>query len=195
MPHWVEWWLPSPTQRCDGFILAFLHNNQQSPSITQCFGLWQCQFWFDSWFEDKTSFCWVLPLYYSNEIFCTVHHQTLPTFFIKWSILCCQMLIKTFWIQNQNRHSSAGVGWRNWVFSSCSPWGANFSLLWHYSEVGWLERSSHQQPTICTTFQEWPKSLSKIIFHTNFVEKFVCQKVELLCVSNSLMSTRVPYFA
>ena len=109
MPHWVEWWLPSPTQRCDGFILAFLHNNQQSPSITQCFGLWQCQFWFDSWFEDKTSFCWVLPLYYSNEIFCTVHHQTLPTFFIKWSILCCQMLIKTFWIQNQNRHSSAGL--------------------------------------------------------------------------------------
>ena len=98
------------------------------------------------------------------------------------------MLIKTFWIQNQNRHSSAGVGWRNWVFSSCSPWGANFSLLWHYSEVGWLERSSHQQPTICTTFQEWPKSLSKIIFHANFVEKFVCQKVELLCVSNSLMS-------
>ena len=109
MPHWVEWWLPSPTQRCDGFIFAFLHNNQQSPSITQCFGLWQCQFWFDSWFEDKTSFCWVLPLYYSNEIFCTVHHQTLPTFFIKWSILCCQMLIKTFWIQNQNRHSSAGL--------------------------------------------------------------------------------------
>ena len=87
------------------------------------------------------------------------------------------------------------LGWRNWVFSSCSPWGANFSLLWHYSEVGWLERSSHQQPTICTTFQEWPKSLSKIIFHANFVEKFVCQKVELLCVSNSLMSTRVPYFA
>ena len=81
MPHWVEWWLPSPTQRCDGFILAFLHNNQQSPSITQCFGLWQCQFWFDSWFEDKTSFCWVLPLYYSNEIFCTVHHQTLPKHF------------------------------------------------------------------------------------------------------------------